>query len=216
MRPQRAFTMIELIVVVAIIGLLIGILAPALAGAMTTARRTKCMANLKGFGPALQMYMDSENRGILPAAPGYSVRDHNYIGYTRFFVVLEEYVDAPLPPRTDEGGFRDGFAPFLCPLDPGSPNNPDGSGPWPRLTRPLAREHGFSYSYLAGLFMAPVFWDPDTVDPRKAREVTFLAEMFPREYPLLRDGGDYHPQNAPLPWNNLYADGSVDWWYPVR
>ncbi|MFG0285454.1 MAG: prepilin-type N-terminal cleavage/methylation domain-containing protein, partial [Phycisphaerales bacterium JB039] len=163
------FTLIELIVVVAIVGLLIGILAPALAGAMTTARRAKCMSNLKGFGPALQMYVDSANQGILPAAPGYSAPHHNYIGYTRIYVLLNDYMDAPLPPRADDGGFRDGQAPFLCPNDPGSPKRPPGSGF--SITRPLAREHGFSYSYLAGLHMAPGP-DPDAVDPRKARPFT--------------------------------------------
>lgn len=210
MRIRTGFTLIELIVVIAVIGLLIGILAPALAGAMTTARRAKCMSNLKGFGPALQMCMDSGNQGILPAAPGYSGRYHNYIGYTRFFVLLQDYMDAPLPPQTDERGFRDGHAPFLCPSDPASPNDPDGSGGI--ITRPLAREHGFSYHYQAGLHMAPV-WDPNAVDPQQARRITFWYEMFPTTLAVMRDAGAYHPQSPDhyVKSNNLYFDGSVDW-----
>jgi prepilin-type N-terminal cleavage/methylation domain-containing protein/prepilin-type processing-associated H-X9-DG protein len=57
-KPGRAFTLIELLVVIAIIALLIGILLPSLAGARESARRTKCLANQRSIGMALQMYAD--------------------------------------------------------------------------------------------------------------------------------------------------------------
>lgn len=53
---RRAFSLIELLVVVAVIALLISILLPALAGARAAARRTACLANQKQIGLGLQMY----------------------------------------------------------------------------------------------------------------------------------------------------------------
>lgn len=191
---RRAFTLIELIVVMAVIGLLIGLLTPALGGAMASARRMKCMSNLRGFGPAISMYMDSAGSGILPVAPGYSPRQDNVIGYTRFYVAIEDYLNVPLPPRKPGGGFTGGFGPYLCPRDPG-----------------FGEEHGFSYSYHAGLNMAPV-WDVNAVDPQAGRRVTFWHEQTPTYRFLMLDAHDWHPESpAHRKINILYADGSVDW-----
>lgn len=63
-RP-RAFTLIELMVVVAIIALLIAILLPALSKARTSAKRTACGSQLKDIGVALQVYING-NHGRLP------------------------------------------------------------------------------------------------------------------------------------------------------
>lgn len=209
--PRRnGFTLIEMLVVLAIVGVLIGILAPVLANARTTARRTTCMANLRGIGHATHMCINDHD-GILPAEPGYNIRQHNHVGYTRIYERLAQYLDTPLPPRADDGGYRDGRIPFLCPEDPGSPIRPAGSDA-DTLTRPMGKEYGFSYSYLAGLHMAPV-WDADAVDPKQARTITFWYEAFPTSLAVFRDAGQYHPQSPStnVKANNLYFDGSVDW-----
>jgi len=65
-RKQRpAFTLIELLIVIAIIATLIGILLPALAGARESARTTKCMSNIRSIGTSLTLYADS-NKGTFP------------------------------------------------------------------------------------------------------------------------------------------------------
>lgn len=59
----RAFTLIEVLVVVAVIALLAAILLPSLAGARAEGRRAVCLSNLKQLGVATSMYLD-ENREV--------------------------------------------------------------------------------------------------------------------------------------------------------
>jgi prepilin-type N-terminal cleavage/methylation domain-containing protein len=61
----RAFTLVELLVVIGIIALLIAILMPALGRAREQSLRTKCMANHRQIMTAFIMYA-SENRMAVP------------------------------------------------------------------------------------------------------------------------------------------------------
>lgn len=57
----RAFTLIELLVTIAIIAMLIGILLPSLSRARDSAKASACLANLKGIGTSVEIYLN-ENR----------------------------------------------------------------------------------------------------------------------------------------------------------
>lgn len=65
MRKQTGFTLVELLVVVAILGILASLLLPALARARESARRASCLNNLKQWGTVFKMYAD-ESSGLYP------------------------------------------------------------------------------------------------------------------------------------------------------
>jgi type II secretory pathway pseudopilin PulG len=64
-KQSLAFTMVELLVVIAMIGMLAALLLPALARAKEMAKVTKVQVELCGVGLALEMYAD-DNEGKLP------------------------------------------------------------------------------------------------------------------------------------------------------
>src|SRR4051794_27477494 len=67
-RPARAFTLVELLVVIGIIALLISILMPSLAKARKAANTVKCAANLRSIMQAVHMYA-SQNKDYFPGGP---------------------------------------------------------------------------------------------------------------------------------------------------
>ena len=66
---QGGFTLVELLVVVAIIGILMGLILPALTYARFRAKVTTCTNNYRQWGVAVNLYATEDGRGRLPTAP---------------------------------------------------------------------------------------------------------------------------------------------------
>lgn len=61
-RVRRAFTLVELLVVVAVIALLVGLVLPGLAGARRTAKSAACRSNLRQISASLAVYLNEHPR----------------------------------------------------------------------------------------------------------------------------------------------------------
>jgi prepilin-type N-terminal cleavage/methylation domain-containing protein/prepilin-type processing-associated H-X9-DG protein len=64
---RRAFSLVELLVVVGIIAVLIGLLMPAITAARESAKTVACLSNLRQLAVATHAYADS-NKGLFPIA----------------------------------------------------------------------------------------------------------------------------------------------------
>ena len=67
--PTFAFTLIELLIVIAIIAVLAAILFPVFLSARKRAYRTACAANLKQIGLAVMLYADDNDEKLMPGHP---------------------------------------------------------------------------------------------------------------------------------------------------
>jgi prepilin-type N-terminal cleavage/methylation domain-containing protein/prepilin-type processing-associated H-X9-DG protein len=156
---RTAFTLVELLVVIAMIGILIGLLLPAVQKIRETANRISCANNLRQMGLALHNYHDTH--GGLP--PGYLANSYYFDGATdtapgwgwAAFILPELEQDnlyrsinfaLPIQAPQNAAAIQQTIKLFLCPSDlwSGAFAVPDGFG------NPLAVAAPSSYAACCG------------------------------------------------------------------
>lgn len=187
---RRGFTLIEILVSIAVIGVLMGLALPALVGSREAARRAACMANLKSMGGAMGMYLNQ----------------HDVIPFAEFGVDLSRGFDAPLPalaehlevepPGWDSAtGEARTAQPWLCPSD-----------------QDFAPRIGWSYVY--GAFDLIALEMAHSQNPLVI--VTRIFENNPT-MPIIFDARNFHNRSVPETFpeafrsrNVLLLDGTVE------
>ncbi|MBC7782844.1 MAG: prepilin-type N-terminal cleavage/methylation domain-containing protein [Burkholderiales bacterium] len=88
---KKAFTLVELLVVIGIIALLISILLPALGKVRRQAQQTMCMSNLRQLGVFTLMYSNASKGAIIPAIVWNGGNDDAW----PFLLIQGKYLAAP-------------------------------------------------------------------------------------------------------------------------
>ncbi|MCE5327988.1 MAG: prepilin-type N-terminal cleavage/methylation domain-containing protein [Planctomycetaceae bacterium] len=97
MNRRFAFTLVELMIVIAIIAILVTILVPVIANSLETANKTKCASNLKVIGNALHAFAHDNNARFPSIESTAAGNAYGRIGYNNNDPTTLEVADATRP-----------------------------------------------------------------------------------------------------------------------
>lgn len=196
--PGRAFTLLELLVVVAVLAVLLSILAPAIVAARAAARRVECASNLRQYASASDMYR-ADYDGLIPLAPAAEFQQPPGQPYLTYFQVFGRYMDLPLHEPDPATGHYDRRGVLYCPAD---------------SERPRLSPHGYAYRPGIRIMGAVNPETPQTVQRRQTIDI----DAQPHAYVMHEEFGYWHRRGTANPpavgrsWRQAaYGDGHVDW-----
>src|SRR6266478_7397834 len=89
-KAKRAFTLIELLTVIAIIGVLIALLFPAIKSALGKAEATKAQQGISGLATAFKAYYTEYGKWpVADITPGGGNSNYTYTVDTKFVALLQ-------------------------------------------------------------------------------------------------------------------------------
>jgi prepilin-type N-terminal cleavage/methylation domain-containing protein len=192
MNLKRAFTLMELLVVIAIIAILAALLLSALSSAKLKARQIQCLNNVKQLSLASFMYAGDNNRHAgynTPAYPG-----GNWMGTLMDYYAAKNDLrlcpSAPVHQPTPTKGNDQGYA----------------DRAWVRWTSDNQTMFYGSYGYNGWLYSDLKFSEPG--DPKQQQLFTRESSIQkPAQTPVFFDENwvDIWPEEIDRPCTNLYA-----------
>lgn len=204
-RPT-GFTLVELLAVIAIIGILIALLMPALQAARDNTRRIQCQSNLKQIGYGFSQYLDVKGAsGTYPSMticselPNSPSNVNNLPGIQVF---LGPYCETRDLSKTNTGVARNTQElnqqqVFNCPSDVDSVSNPDGT------KTSYFIQQGSSYDFLIGKYGGKT--------RIQSLMTNSLSQMSASIVFIMNDYTCFHGDPAStVGMNFLYVDGHVD------
>ncbi len=203
--PRRAFTLIEVLVVVAIIAMLVAILIPSLSKTQKLARSTVCTSNIRQFGIALSTY-GAEQRDYVPRGGRHDNPQHWII------LVAKQFGDKSILKRVNQVAVE---------------NHPIYSCPERRRTLPTA-----FVDYIINAMKSDIrpgqFWgapDSEVGDPTRLDEWKYPYRVLLLGEAALEDRSSLSPNNVMQArlnyeagksnrWNILKGLDDMDVWQP--
>ena len=195
MRSHNAFTLTELLIVIAIVALLSALLLPAFWTTRGKARAASCSSNLHSIGEAFLLYaQDYDDRVPHAIDPVDRAVPQQWAAYPDFESEIPnlQQLHQVLQPYTRSAQL------FACPADVGFL--------YSEFSSPVAVLHAFPSSYEK--FGTSYYYHTELA----AQQLSLSSILRPTQTMLLIDGaGNWHGTRIPemKRYNNLFADGHV-------